>query len=250
MIPTARPVLWNALVAPLAGLPVAGVIWYQGESNVVRATQYRTLFPLMIRGWRTAWSDPKLPFLFVQLPNFDEAGPKAPLGESAWADLREAQALALREPRTAMAVTLDIGDGHDIHPREKQEVGRRLALAALKMVYAREVIASGPTFAAAVRDGAAIKVRFTNVAGGLTTSDGAPPRGFLIGGRGPRLEAGRGAHRGRRGDRLERGGQGAGRRALRLGERPDGHPAQPGRPPGRPVPQRRLGHCIGDGDAK
>src|SRR6185436_638887 len=92
------------------------------------------------------------------------------------------RSLALREPRTAMAVTLDIGEVNDIHPREKQEVGRRLALAALKVVYGRDVLASGPTFAAAVRDGAAIKVRFTNVAGGLTTSDGKPPRGFLIAG--------------------------------------------------------------------
>ena len=180
--PTSPTVLWNALVAPYAGLPIAGVIWYQGESNVERAAQYRTLFPLMIRAWRAAWHDTKLPFLFVQLPNFEEKQPKAPPGDSAWAELREAQALALREPRTAMAVTLDIGDSHDIHPREKQEVGRRLALAALKLVYGRDVIGSGPTFAAAVRDGKVIKVRFTNVAGGLTTSDGAAPRGFLIAG--------------------------------------------------------------------
>jgi sialate O-acetylesterase len=174
-------VLWNAMVAPFAGTPVAGVIWYQGESNVERAAQYRTLFPAMIRGWRAAWGDPKLPFLYVQLPNFG-AGPQPPLGEGPWAELREAQALALREPRTAMAVTLDIGEAGDVHPREKQEVGRRLALAALKLVYGRDVIASGPTFAAAVRDGAMIKVRFGNVAGGLTTSDGAPPKGFLIAG--------------------------------------------------------------------
>ena len=180
--PTSPTVLWNALVAPYAGVPIAGVIWYQGESNAERASQYRTLFPVMIRAWRAAWNDPKLPFLFVQLPNFEEKAPKQPPGESAWAELREAQALALREPRTAMAVTLDIGDGHDIHPREKQEVGRRLALAALKLVYGRDVIASGPSFAAAVRDGKAIKVRFTNVAGGLTTSDGAAPKGFLIAG--------------------------------------------------------------------
>ena len=182
--PSSPTVLWNGLVAPLAGLPIAGVIWYQGESNVEKASQYRTLFPAMIRGWRAAWNDPKLPFLFVQLPNFEGGGAKVkpPLGESLWAELREAQALALREPRTAMAVTLDIGEAKDIHPREKQEVGRRLALAALRLVYARDVIASGPTYAAAVRDGAAIKVRFTNVAGGLTTSDGKPPKGFLIAG--------------------------------------------------------------------
>jgi sialate O-acetylesterase len=180
--PSSPTVLWNALVAPLVGLPIAGIIWYQGESNVERASQYRTLFPLMIRAWRAAWNDPKLPFLFVQLPNFGDKAAKPALGEGGWAELREAQALALREPKTAMAVTLDIGDAGDIHPREKQEVGRRLALAALKVVYAREIIASGPTYAAALRDGAAIKVRFTNVASGLTTSDGAPPRGFLIAG--------------------------------------------------------------------
>jgi sialate O-acetylesterase len=181
--PNSPTVLWNALVAPLAGLPIAGVIWYQGESNVARAAQYRTLFQQMIRGWRAAWGDPKLPFLFVQLPNYEDAGAaKTSLGESAWAELRDAQAHAIREPRTAMAVTLDIGEAKDIHPREKQEVGRRLALQALKMVYGRDVIAFGPTFAHAVRDGAAIKVRFLNVAGGLTTSDGAPPKGFLIAG--------------------------------------------------------------------
>ena len=180
--PASPTVLWNAMVAPLAGLPVAGVIWYQGESNADRAAQYRTLFPLMIRAWRAAWGDPKLPFLFVQLPNFDETPKAPPPGEGTWAELREAQALALREPRTAMAVTLDIGEAKDVHPREKQEVGRRLALAALRLVYGRDVIAFGPTFAAAVRDGATIKVRFTNVASGLTTSDGEPPKGFLIAG--------------------------------------------------------------------
>ena len=184
--PSSPTVLWNGLVAPFAGLPIAGVIWYQGESNVAKAGQYRALFPALIRGWRAAWNEPKLPFLFVQLPNFEGApgggGAKPPLGESPWAELREAQALALREPRTAMAVTLDIGEAKDIHPREKQEVGRRLALAALKVVYGRDVLAYGPTFAAAVRDGAAIKVRFTNVAGGLTTSDGRPPKGFIVAG--------------------------------------------------------------------
>jgi len=180
--PASPTVLWNAMVAPFAGLPVAGVIWYQGESNVTRAAQYRALFPTLIRSWRAAWNDPKLPFLFVQLPNFEEKDAKPAPGEGAWAELREAQALALKEPRTAMAVTLDIGDAHDIHPREKQEVGRRLALAALKLVYGHPIIASGPTFAAAVRDGTTIKVRFGNVAGGLTTSDGAAPKGFLIAG--------------------------------------------------------------------
>jgi sialate O-acetylesterase len=177
-------VLWNAMVAPLAGLPVAGVIWYQGESNTDRANQYRTLFPTMIRAWRAAWESPALPFLFVQLPNFaDPAQGKAtPLGRSDWADLREAQTAALRQSRTAMAVTLDIGESGDIHPRNKHEVGRRLALAALRIVYGKDVIASGPTFLSATREGHAMRVRFTSVASGLTTNDGAPPLGFLVAG--------------------------------------------------------------------
>jgi sialate O-acetylesterase len=187
-------VLWNGMVAPLAALSspsspalpassaFAGVIWYQGESNVGRAAQYRTLFATMIRSWRAAFHDPALPFLFVQLPNFDDPLVKAPLGEGSWAALREAQAAALHEPKTAMAVTLDIGEAANLHPRNKREVGRRLALQALRLVYGRDVLASGPMFHAAARSGATIRVRFDGVAGGLDTADGAPPRGFLVAG--------------------------------------------------------------------
>ena len=127
--PSSPTVLWNALVAPLVGLPIAGVIWYQGESNVERAAQYRTLFPLMIRAWRAAWNDPKLPFLFVQLPNFERQGaPSRRSARARWAELREAQALALREPKTAMAVTLDIGDAQR-HPPAREAGGRPAARA-------------------------------------------------------------------------------------------------------------------------
>lgn len=175
-------VIWNAMLAPLATVPLAGVIWYQGESNVVHAAQYRTLFPTMIRAWRAAWGAPALPFVFVQLPNFDD-GATAPVpGASAWAELREAQAMALQLPKTAMAVTLDIGESRNLHPRNKQEVGRRLALGALQVAYGKDVIAVGPTFRSASREGAALRVRFDAVAGGLTTIDGAPPRGFVVAG--------------------------------------------------------------------
>jgi sialate O-acetylesterase len=188
--PHSATVLWNGMVAPLAGLssppssssPFAGVIWYQGESNVGRAAQYRTLFATMIRSWRAAFHDPALPFLYVQLPNFDDPLVEAPVGEGGWAELREAQAAALREPKTAMVVTLDIGEAANLHPRNKREVGRRLALQALRLVYGRDVLASGPTFHAAARAGAAIRIRFDAVTGGLETSDGASPRGFLIAG--------------------------------------------------------------------
>jgi sialate O-acetylesterase len=176
-------VLWNGMIAPAAGLPLAGVIWYQGESNVARASEYRTLFPAMIRGWRSAWGAPALPFLFAQLPNFAAAGAAtAPLGQSDWAELRDAQAGALRLPATGMAVTIDVGERDDIHPRNKHDVGRRLALAALAGIYKRDVIASGPRFASAARAAGALRLRFTNVASGLLTADGAAPKGFLLAG--------------------------------------------------------------------
>ena len=173
-------VIWNGMIAPLVPYPLAGVIWYQGESNASRAAQYRTLFPTLIRSWRAAHASPALPFLFVQLPGFESS--PAPLGQGEWAELREAQAAALQLPETGMAVTIDIGEAHDIHPKNKREVGRRLALQALALVYKKDVIATGPMYRAAKRQGAAIRVRFTSVAGGLVTTDGAPPRGFLIAG--------------------------------------------------------------------
>jgi sialate O-acetylesterase len=180
--PHSPSVLWNAMIAPLTPIPVAGVIWYQGESNASRAQQYRTLFPTLITAWRAAWRDPVLPFVFVQLPNYEGPGPAEPLGVSAWADLREAQAMTLWLPRTGMAVTLDIGERSDIHPHNKRDVGRRLALQALGFVYGKEVLASGPVFRKMVREAAAIRVSFANASSGLLTVDGASPQGFMLAG--------------------------------------------------------------------
>jgi hypothetical protein len=157
-------------------------LWYQGESNASRAQQYRTLFPTLITAWRAAWRDPSLPFIFVQLSSYEEPGPAEPLGVSAWAELREAQAMTLRLPKTAMAVTLDIGEHSDIHPHNKREVGRRLALQALKLVYGKEVLASGPVFHKMVREAGAIRVSFANAKSGLLTVDGASPKGFMLAG--------------------------------------------------------------------
>jgi sialate O-acetylesterase len=178
--PNSPTVLWNAMMAPLTPFPLAGAIWYQGEANADRAYQYRTLFPTMIAAWREAWGLPDLPFLFVQLANF-MAPPERP-GESAWAELREAQTMTLQLPHTGMAVILDIGEADDIHPRDKKDVGLRLALQALKGVYGMDVVASGPTFASAAREGAAMRVRFRDTNGGLVSVDGGAPRGFAIAG--------------------------------------------------------------------
>src|SRR5215216_680943 len=161
-------VLYNAMIAPLVPFAIRGVIWYQGESNAGRAYQYRTLFPTMIRSWRSAWGY-DFPFYFVQLANWHAS--KAQPDESDWAELREAQTMTLREPQTGMAVTIDIGDENDIHPRNKQDVGHRLAAWALAQTYGQKVIPSGPLFERFSVEGDKIRIRFKH-GNGLKTLDG------------------------------------------------------------------------------
>jgi sialate O-acetylesterase len=136
--------LFNAMIHPLVPMGVKGAIWYQGESNADRAYEYRTLLPLMITNWREVWAQGEFPFLFVQLANFMQ--PKDEPVESAWAELREAQTMTLSLPNTGMATIIDIGEANNIHPRNKLDVGNRLALSALKVAYGKQVVASGPTF--------------------------------------------------------------------------------------------------------
>jgi sialate O-acetylesterase len=171
-------VLYNAMIAPLVPFAIRGAIWYQGESNAGRAYQYRTLFPIMIRNWRSAWGH-DFPFYFVQLANWHAN--KAEPDESDWAELREAQTMTLREPQTGMAVTIDIGDENDIHPRNKLDVGRRLAAWALAGTYGEKVIPSGPLFDRFTVEGDRVRIRFKHGVG-LKTSDGGPVKGFAIAG--------------------------------------------------------------------
>ncbi|HKU78143.1 MAG TPA: sialate O-acetylesterase [Pyrinomonadaceae bacterium] len=172
-------VLYNAMIAPLVPFAIRGAIWYQGESNAGRAYQYRTLFPIMIRNWRSAWGH-EFPFYFVQLANWHAN--KAEPDESDWAELREAQTMTLREPQTGMAVTIDIGDENDIHPRNKLDVGRRLAAWALAGTYGQKDIPSGPLFDSFKIEGSdKVRIRFKHGAG-LKTSDGGPVKGFAIAG--------------------------------------------------------------------
>ncbi len=168
-------VLYNKMVHPLLPFPVAGFLWYQGESNAGpgEAFEYRKLFANMIRQWRADWGRGDLPFLWVQLANF--MAPVDEPGDSDWAMLRESQSAALALPRTGQAVAIDIGDAADIHPRNKQEVGRRLALAARKVAYGEELVFSGPTYRShEVKDGRVV-IAFDHVGGGLAArgrSDG------------------------------------------------------------------------------
>jgi sialate O-acetylesterase len=169
--------LHHAMIAPLVPYALRGVIWYQGESNVGRHSEYRALFTAMIEDWRGQWGQGDLPFYFVQLANF-AAGNAA--GDQ-WAHLREAQTQTLALPATGMVVTLDIGDSNDIHPRNKRDVGRRLAALALARLHGRERVDSGPAFDGAEREGAALRLRFRQ-ARGLSTRDGAAPASFVIAG--------------------------------------------------------------------
>jgi sialate O-acetylesterase len=172
-------VLYNAMIAPLVPFAIRGAIWYQGEANAGRAYQYRTLFPTMIRNWRKAWGEGEFPFYFVQLANWQPLKPEP--GESEWAELREAQMMTLREPQTGMAVIIDIGDTNDIHPRNKLDVGHRLAAWALANTYGEKVETSGPLYKSFAVEGDKIRVRFTHAVG-LKTADGGPLKGFAIAG--------------------------------------------------------------------
>jgi sialate O-acetylesterase len=158
--------LYNAMIAPLLNYPIKGVIWYQGESNAGRPIEYRNLFPAVIRDWRNQFRIGDFPFLFVQLANFMEA--KNQPSESDWALLREAQLKTLSVPNTGMAVTIDIGEWNDIHPLNKKDVGKRLALAAQRVAYGdTELVHSGPVYESMIIDGNRIILNFTNVGGGL-----------------------------------------------------------------------------------
>lgn len=171
-------VLFNAMVHPLLRFPVKGVIWYQGEANVGRAAQYADLFPAMIADWRLQWKN-NIPFYFVQLANYLE--PQTVQPDSEWAALREAQAQALHLDCTGMAVATDIGLANDIHPKNKQEVARRLALLALADTYGKDISASGPLFKGYSIHGNRVEIDFTHAAEGLQAK-GTDLKGFTIAG--------------------------------------------------------------------
>jgi sialate O-acetylesterase len=173
--------LYNGMIAPVTSFTIKGVVWYQGEANVGRATQYRELFSTLIQDWRNQWGQPTMPFYFVQLPNYLAMATEP--GDSQWAELREAQADALSLPNTGMATIIDLGDANDIHPKEKREVGRRLAFEVLRDVYKQNVgVASGPVQKTILHRGAEIWIRFESTGGGLKTTDSRPPAGFALSG--------------------------------------------------------------------
>jgi sialate O-acetylesterase len=168
------------MIVPIVPYAIRGATWYQGESNAGRAYQYQTLLPTMIKCWRQAWGEPDLGFYIVQLAPFQAINPDQ--HESAWAELREAQRLTtLRVPNTGLAVITDVGEEKDIHPKRKEPVGARLALAALGVTYHQKIVASGPTYDSMQIQGNQIVLKFKNVGGGLVAQNG-DLTGFAIAG--------------------------------------------------------------------
>ncbi len=167
--------LYNAMIAPLVPYSIQGAIWYQGESNASRAYQYRELFPTMIQSWRNAWGQGEFPFYYVQLANWVPGG-------GNWPELREAQTMTLNLPNTGMAVTTDIGNPHDIHPRNKQDVGKRLALIALARDYGHAIVYSGPMYKSMKKQGEKIVLSFDHLGSGLAVLHDDQLNGFTVAG--------------------------------------------------------------------
>lgn len=158
--------LYNTMVAPLINYRIKGILWYQGEANTSKPTEYQQLLTALINDWRNKWQQGPLPFIFVQLPNFMEV--QYLPSESKWAELRYGQLKSLSVINTAMAVTIDVGEWNDIHPLEKKVVGERLALAARKLAYGDEkIVYSGPIYRSSVKEADSIKIEFDHIGNGL-----------------------------------------------------------------------------------
>jgi len=178
----ARPAnIYNGVLKSHIGYGIKGAIWYQGESNAGRAYQYRDLFPLMIKNWRDEWGQGDFSFYWAQLADFRDEKPEP--GESDWAELREAQTMTMsRLPKTGEAVIIDIGEGKDIHPKNKVDVGRRLARWALAADYGVAIPYHSPRFKSMEKKDNKIILTFDYLDGGWRPFDVKEPRGFAIAG--------------------------------------------------------------------
>lgn len=173
--------IYNGVLKPTIGYGIKGVIWYQGESNASRAYQYRDLFPLMIQSWREEWGVGDFPFYWVQLADFKTEKDRP--ADSEWAELREAQTMTMKKlPHTGEAVIIDLGEGQDIHPRNKQDVAKRLVRWALAHDYGVEVAHHSPTYKSKQVQGNKVVLTFDHVGAGLKAFDFPEVRGFAVAG--------------------------------------------------------------------
>jgi sialate O-acetylesterase len=177
-IPRPPSGLFNGMIKPLSPYIFRGAIWYQGEGNAGRSYQYRKLLPAMVNSWRKTW-DQEFPFLIVQLPNFKKRQPRP--SESGWAELREAQLMASRSlPSSGLTVTIDLGEADDVHPKDKSQVGFRLAKLALGKVYSKSLVHKGPEFVNFTREGEKIRIQMKVNGQALVSAGGRQVRGFTI----------------------------------------------------------------------
>lgn len=174
--------LYNAMINPLMPFAIKGAVWYQGESNADDAITYRTLFPAMITDWRQNWKEGNFPFYFVQISAYGKTDLNLPPTDSNWAMLREAQTMTLALPNTGMAVSMDIGEANNIHPKNKQVVGDRLARLALAKNYGKKIAYSGPLYKGMKIEGNKIRIFFDYAEKGLETPRKMPLKGFAIAG--------------------------------------------------------------------
>jgi sialate O-acetylesterase len=171
------------MIAPLIPFSIRGAFWYQGESNEARAQQYEILLPVMIKAWRERWGEGDFAFGIVQLPNYRD--PKDEPADEAWSHIREAQRRTARSlSNIGLIVTIDIGEAHDIHPKNKLDVGKRMAYWANAQVYARHSVKSGPSFREAKPggSGAELIVSFDDAGRGLRSRDNRKLSEFAIAG--------------------------------------------------------------------
>ncbi|MEP7144675.1 MAG: sialate O-acetylesterase [Ferruginibacter sp.] len=174
--------LYNAMIAPLTRFAIKGAIWYQGESNASHPGDYKALMQTLIENWRGVWRQGNFPFIYVQLPNFMEPAPIP--AESSWAELRQQQLNTLSVPNTAMAVAIDLGEWNDIHPLNKQDVGKRLALLARNLAYGdNTIVASGPLYDGMEKHEDKIILRFSQTGAGLIAKDSPELNHFAIAGK-------------------------------------------------------------------
>ena len=173
--------LYNTMVAPLINYRIKGILWYQGEANTNKPSEYQRLLSALINDWRYKWQQGPVPFIFVQLPNFMEV--QYLPSESKWAELREGQLKSLSVTNTAMTVTIDVGEWNDIHPLEKKVVGERSALAARKLAYGDDnIVYSGPVYRSSVKEADSIKIEFNNAGSGLKIKGGSDLNYFAVSG--------------------------------------------------------------------
>jgi sialate O-acetylesterase len=171
--------LYNAMTHPLINFANRGIIWYQGESNANWADEYETMLKMLINDWRKAWKQPALPFITIQLPNYDAPGSTA---TAPWAIIREAQSNSTSLPATGIVTTIDVGEAGDIHPKNKKPVGERLALQVLKTVYKQKVLADGPVYDHQSIEGNKIRLHFNNNSGKISAKDPLALKEFMIAG--------------------------------------------------------------------